>query len=215
MIHYWECDRCTHQWQSCCFGNMMATPEDRERNHRQLSSGLCWDCFEQLEAGEIVGLELFELYHYLDTKSNKYGASKTWRSFNEGTPESPRYNHRKFSGMCHDYISATYNVDGSEKTPSNYVMGTTAEHKQLYEIVYEVKAIFRDIINRQRTKKRIELDEFQKTRSALFPGPQPRPEGFVGDPPGKVRFTALFGLDPISGDILAPMIIAEDGNGGL
>src|SRR5258708_5368370 len=111
MIHYWQCDRCTHQWQTSCMGEMMRSPEEKEQYSRQLSSGLCWDCFEQLEAGEIAGLELFELYYYLYKKSDKYGASKTWRVFKEGTDELPWYNHQKFSSMCHDYISATYNED--------------------------------------------------------------------------------------------------------
>jgi len=213
MIHNWECDRCTHQWQSCCFGDFTSSKEEKERNHRQLVSGLCWDCFEQLEKEEIKGLELFELYFYLEEKSRHYGASKTWRTFNEGTPESPFYNHQKYSGMCQDYIKATYNEDGSEKTPSNFEWGQTAENRQLEKIAGEIREIYKNVILTQRTPKRIELDEFQKTAGFVFFGSQPRPEGFVGDPPGKARFTVLFGLDPASGDIVAPKIVMEGENG--
>jgi hypothetical protein len=213
MIHYWECDRCTHQWQSSCMGEMMLAEDKRERYHRQLSSGLCWDCFEQLEAGQISGLALFELLFYLERKSDKYGASKTWRVFNRGTTEKPWYNHQKLSGMCHEYIRATYNEDGSEKTPSNFVWGETAEHKQLREIVSDIRDIYDEIISAQRTPKRIELDEWQKTQKGfvLF-GPQARPEGFIGDPPGEVRYTVLCGFDTASGGIVPPTIIAENGD---
>jgi hypothetical protein len=189
--------------------------EQKDRNSRQLSSGVCWDCFELLEAEQIDGLALFELVFYLERKERNYGASKTWRVFNKGTVESPWYNHQKLSGMCHEYISATYNKDGSEKTPSNFVWGRTDEHKQLQEITSEVKEIYKQAILTQRTAKRIELDEYQDKMGYVFFGPQPRPEGFVGDPPGKTRFTALFGLDPASGDVVAPTIIAEDGTGSI
>jgi hypothetical protein len=212
MIHYWECDRCTHQWQSSCMGAMMMDKKESEHHSRHLSSGLCEDCFEQLEAEQISGLTLFELFFYLSKKSDNYGASKTWKVFNEGTPESPWYNHQKFSGMCHEYIGATYNEDGSEKTPSNFTWGETAEHKQLREITGEIEEIYKQIISSQRTPKRIELDEWQKTqRGFFFFGPQPRPEDFVGDLPGKQRLEILFGLDPVSGNIIAPTIVANDG----
>jgi hypothetical protein len=211
MIHYWECDRCTHQWQSSCFGDMGTTKEEKERRSRQLSSGLCWDCFEQLESGEIAGLELFELYYYLNRKCDKYGASKVWRVFNEGTAEAPFYNHQKFSGMCHDFISPTFNEDGSYKTRSNFEGGETAEHKQLRNIVSNMEEVFQEVIKKQRTVKRIELDEFQKTAGLNWFGPQDRPENFVGDPPGKQRFETLFGLDMTSGNIIAPTIRMNDG----
>jgi hypothetical protein len=190
---------------------MGATPEEKKRNHRQLSSGLCWDCFEQLETGEIAGLDLFELVFYLERKAEKYGARSTWRVVNKGTAEEPWYEQQTFSGMCHEYISDTYDSKGNIAVKGNFESGSTAEEKQLHEIVQSVKDVYDSAISQQRTAKRIELDYFQKTAGFCWFGPQLIPEGFVGDPPGKTRFKALFGYDPGSGDFLAPSIIAEDG----
>jgi len=203
MIHYWECDRCTHTWTSSCMGAMMTKPEDRKQNYRQLVSGLCWDCFELLETGEIAGLELFDLVFYLTDKSEKYGGKRN----GDFVPIA------KYSGMCHPYIADTYNSEGNIAIEGNFVSGTTDEEKQLCEIVRDVKAVYEGVIEDQRTAKRIELDKFQKTVGFRFFGPRQRPENFVGDPPGKVRFTTLFGLDLVSGDVIAPCIIAEDGTG--
>jgi hypothetical protein len=70
-----------------------------------------------------------------------------------------------------------------------------------------------DCILRQRTEKRIELDQWREieNRGYIFFGPKPRPEGFVGDPPGKQRFEVLFGLDMSSGNILGLHIKMNDG----
>lgn len=203
MIHYHECKRCTHQWMSACFDHLGMNEEQLKYRHRQSVSWICHDCFDMLEAGEIEGLAIFNLYEYLDRKSEQMQ--------NSGKIDGHYILAEKYSGMCHEYVAATYNEDGSEKTPSNFVWGQTAEQKQLRAISSEVQEIFLEIIKTQRTPKRIELDEFQKTAGFIFFGPQPRPEGFEGDPPGKTRTQVLFGLDPVSGDILAPSIITQNG----
>lgn len=205
MIHYWECRRCTHSWQTCCLGGMLDTEEERNARSRRLSSRLCTDCFKQLEKGEIRGLELFELSFYLENKSHLYGG--------RGIPDWVR-NTSQYSGMCHDYKPYVY--DGNtilEK--GNFESGVTAEHEQLRDIHSAVFEVYYEVIKDQRTEKRIELDEFQNISGFIWLGPQPRPEGFVGDPPGEVEFTVLFGFDPASGEFVPPTIIAEDGNGGL
>lgn len=214
MIHYHECRRCTHEWRSACFDHIGLDEKQLVYRHRHMVSWLCHDCFDMLEAGEIEGLNIFDLYEYLDTKSEKYGASKTWRVFKNGTEESPWYNHQKLSGMCHEFISSTFNEDGSYKDKGNFVSGYTAEHKQLQKLVSEIQDIYLSIIEAQRTPKRIELDEFQKTAGVVIFGSQPRPEGFEGDPPGKARIQFLFGLDPASGDLIAPRIVMQNGANG-
>lgn len=205
MIHYWECDRCTHQWRSSCMEEMTTPKEERERNHRQLSSGLCWDCFEQLETGEISGLELFNLVFYLEKKSEKYAGKSHFIA------------DSIYSGMCHPYKSDVYGPDGNtiiEK--GNFESGTTAEEEQLHKIVQDILEVYRNIIKQQRTIKRIELDEFQKTAGLVLFGSQPRPEGFIGDPPGKQRFEILCGLDMGTGNFIAPTIKMNDGsNNGI
>lgn len=203
MIHNWQCDRCTHEWQSSCFGEMMLKEEERERSHRQLHSGLCWDCFEQLESGEIAGLELFNLYNYLRKKLAKYDQGRIL-----GTHRvDGHYEEIRYSGMCHEYRSKVYGPDGNTVIdPGNFDIGWTGEQEELHKIENEVRHAYEGIISGQRTAKRIELDEFQKTAGVVFFGSQPRPEGFVGDPPGKQRFEVLFGLDMTTGDIVAPVI---------
>lgn len=215
MIHYWQCKRCTHEWQSSCFSHIMEKAEDRERNSRQLWSHLCWDCFEQLEAGEIAGLELFNLLFYLKKKSEKYDDGRVLGKMQvNGLYEEIRY-----SGMCHPYRSTVYGADGNTIVEKgNFESGFTAEQQELYKIISEVEVAYMGIISQQRTAKRVELDEYQKTSGFVFFGSQPRPEGFVGDPPGKQRFEALFGIDFASGEFVSPTIqlskssIAEGGS---
>jgi hypothetical protein len=213
LIHYHECLRCTHQWQTSCMGELMLEKDEKPKWLRHLWSHLCHDCFDMLEKEEISGLPVFELYFYLHEKADKYSASKEWRVVNKGTAKSPFYVYQKFSGMCHEHVSNTYNEDGSIKVRGNFEWGQTAEHKQLREIQSEVEEIYRDIIKAQRTPARIELDEFHKTKEGgfgyFFWGANLRPEGFVGDPPGKARFEVLFGLDPASGELVPPTIVVN------
>jgi hypothetical protein len=162
------------------------------------------DCFEQMEAGEITGLEIFDLLYYLSNKSVRYA----------GRYDGAYIRQSKYGGMCHEYRSKVYGEDGNTIIDEgHFEAGFTAEQSQLHNIVGDIREIYLDVIKAQRTEKRVELDEFQKTAGVVFFGPQPRPEGFEGDPPGKPRATVLFGLDLRSGDILAPHVIMEDGNG--
>ena len=211
MIHYWQCDRCTHQWCSSCMGEMLWKKEERERNLRQLSSGLCWDCFEQLEAGEIAGLELFDLAFYLEEKYRKHDEARSpkWMKLPDGKDV-----HTGYSSLCHPYKPTIYGPDGNTIVEKgSFEMPWTAEEEQLAGIASNVKGVYRDVIQQQRTAKRIELDDFQKTAGFVFFGEQPRPEGFVGDPPGKQRPEVLFGLDMKTGSIVAPTIKMNDGTG--
>jgi hypothetical protein len=203
MIHYHECRRCTHQWTSACFDHIGMNEKELKYRHRQMVSWICHDCFDLLEAGQIDGLEIFNLYEYLDRKSEQMGHS--------GRIDGEYIRHETYSGMCHPFISPTFNEDGSYKDRGNFESGVTAELKQLREIEGEVHDIYLEIIKAQRTPKRIELDEFQKSVGYRWLGPQSRPDGFEGDPSGKTRFQALFGLDPVSGDIIAPCIVMQDG----
>lgn len=202
MIHNWQCKRCTHEWQSSCMGEMMWADEDRGRNIRQLWSHLCWDCFEQLESGEIAGLELFDLFAYLYKKFNRYQEGRVLRRYQK----DGMWHDVRYSGMCHEYRGNVYGPDHKIIDKGNFDAGYTAEQTELGDIQSEVEEAYLTVILEQRTAKRIELDEFQKrSKGALF-SPRPRPEGFVGDPPGKQRFEVLFGLDPATGDIVAPTI---------
>lgn len=203
MIHYHECRRCTHEWTTACFDFMGLNEEELKRRSRRIVSWICADCFDMLEAGQIEGLAIFNLYAYLDKKADQMDQC--------GLIDG-KYIHREiYSTMCHSYISPTFNPDGSYKDRGNFEEGATAELKQLREIRGEVHEIYLAIIEAQRTEKRIELDEYQKKAGLRFFGPQPRPEGFEGDPPGKVRPQALFGFDPVSGGIIAPCIVPQDG----
>jgi len=207
MIYHNECKRCTNQWESCCYGHISKTEKEKTRHFRQMYSWICWDCFELLEAGEIRGLEYFNLFHYLNEKSDHYAGKIIGGYVFED----------KYSTQCHPYIWDSYKKDGSIDVPGNYVDGRTAEQEQLRSIVSEIRELYLGIIKEQRTEKRIELDEY----TWVMFGDYKRPKGFVGDPPGKKRFTPLFGLDPAKGDIIAneEFIIAamkkEDEDGGL
>lgn len=202
MIHNWQCKRCTHEWQTSCMGEMMEKPEERERNHRQLKSHLCWDCFEQLEAGEIKGLEIYDLYFYLHKKIERYDDGKVLRWYKQ----DGMWHDVRYSGMCHPYRSDVFGPDGKIAFHGNFETGWSGELKELYEIMHEVQDAYDTVISKQRTEKRKELDDFQKTAGYRFFGSQPRPEGFVGDPPGKQRFEVLCGLDFASGKIIPPTI---------
>ena len=206
MIHHWECKRCTHQWMSSCFGEMMKKPEELEQYTRHLWSHLCHDCFEQLEAGEIKGLEIFDLFYHLRVRHEKMYGEKTRvvRSYRK----DGLWHQVRYSGMCHEYRSKVYGPDGNTVIdPGNWDGGYTLEEKEMQQIIYEVEEAYEGVILSQRTPKRIELDQFQDSLPGcvLF-GPQPRPEHFVGDPPGKQRFEVLFGLDPSTGEIVPPTI---------
>jgi hypothetical protein len=204
MIHNWQCKRCTHEWQTSCFGEFMQKPEDRERNHRQLWSHLCWDCFEQLEAGEIAGLELFDLFIHLRKRvRSMYEEGRVLRTYQK----DGLWHEVRYSGMCHEYRSTVYGPDGNTAIDEgNFEAGFTAEQEEMHKIEYEVQDAYEGAILSQRTAKRIELDEFQKTSGFVFFGSQPRPEGFVGDPPGKQRFEVLCGIDFASGKFVPPTI---------
>lgn len=209
MIHYWECSRCTHEWQSSCMGEMMTPKDKQERNHRQMSSDLCWDCFEQLEIGEIDGLELFDLAFYLREKYEKLdrATSSKWVKLPSGDKVYTGY-----SGMCKEYRSPTFDEKGAYLDKGNFEMPWTAEEKQLSEIASDVKEVYSDAIKQQRTRKRVELDEWQKQdKGFVFFGSQPRPDGFVGDPPGKQRFVILFGLDLAENSFVPPTITVNNG----
>lgn len=214
MIHNWECIRCTHQWCTSCFGYMFEGPktsEQKKRDSKQGYSRLCWDCFEKLEKGEIVGLELYELYFYLREKSDCYGGRHDI-SFQTLAKYSGM---SRYSGMSHEYISGYDENMHYDPSRSNFVSGTTAEEEQLHEIVQDMWEVFKSVIESQRTPARIELDEWrEKTKPGMvWFGPAPRPEGFVGDGPGKERVEVLFGLDMASGDIIAPTLQVNDGTG--
>jgi len=180
----------------------MEKPEEREHKHRQRISGLCWDCFEQLEAGEIKGLEIYNLFFYLDKKSKKYDEGRVLRRYKQ----DDMWHDVRYSGMCHEYKMDVYGPDGKITEKGNFETGDTAEQDELQKIKYEVKGAYEATILEQRTAKRIELDEFQKGAGYRFFGSQPRPEGFIGDPPGKQRFEVLMGADFSTGEIMPPTI---------
>jgi hypothetical protein len=183
-------------------GEMMWKPEDKERNERQLASNLCWDCFEQLESREIAGLELFDLYFYLRKKARRYQEGRVLRTYKDGG----MWHDVRYSGMCHDYRWDVRDSSGKVTERGNWESGYTAEQDELHKIASEVNAAYENEIQRQRTPKRIELDEYQKTAGFVMFGSQPRPEGFVGDSPGKQRFEVLFGIDLGAGKFVAPTI---------
>lgn len=215
MIHYHECKRCTHQWTSACFDHMGMDDKQLERRSRQIVSSICHDCFDMLEAGEIEGLAVFNLYAYLNRKADQIDQAGRIHG---------RFVHQEtYSGMCHEWLKWE---NGELIHTREFESGITAELKQLYNIRSEINGVYLDIIGAQRTEKRIELDNYleslQPTQGQrvgwLFCGNTPRPPGFVGDPPGKPRTQLLFGLDPKTGDLLAPHIVMQDGdmyNGGL
>lgn len=211
MIHYWQCDRCTHEWQTSCFGEMLEKDEERERHDRQRQSGLCWDCFEQLEAGEIRGSEIFNLVFYLHKKVRRYEKDRVLSTYKK----DGLWHEVRYSGMCHEYRSKTYGPDGKTVIDKgNWDGGYTFEQEELHSILSELKQGYLDIILEQRTAKRIELDEFQKDAGYVFFGSQPRPKDFVGDPPGKQRFEVLFGIDFSTGKIVPPTIqLSKSGRG--
>ena len=70
MIHYWECKRCTHQWQSCCFGHMFMSEEEKALHDRKPYE-LCDACFLEFEKQDGDLLHVLQLKQRLDKKDEQ------------------------------------------------------------------------------------------------------------------------------------------------
>lgn len=69
MIHYWECKRCTSEWQTCCGGHMFQTPEQRALDRRK-PYDLCDRCFLELEASDDLILRVLSLRNKLESTNH-------------------------------------------------------------------------------------------------------------------------------------------------
>lgn len=99
--------------------------------------------------------------------------------------------HRYELRICRECF---YTVNKNRTSELELLFHLIDTKRELYEVIGEVDTVYHDLIQQQRTQARIELDEYQKTQGFTFFGPQPRPEGFVGDQ-FEPKCNIVFGLD--------------------
>lgn len=157
MMHYWECRRCTNQWtSSCCTFYGDNSPEAQLKRRKKLWSWLCSACFEKLENGDFgVVQEVYALSFKLRDRSDSW--------------ENERL---KTLSKDHEYDYKKLRADQEAK--GMWVA-------ELYRVVTDIEETYKSMISEFKTPARLALDEYQKTQNYYFFGPQPRPEGFVGD----------------------------------
>lgn len=127
------------------------------------------------------------------SKCSKSYYNPIWISDPE-EPKNPRRSQLLVCRVC--FFEITQNL-----TPEMEILFKLIDKStELYDVQDELRKVYDSLIDEQRTTARIELDKYQEEQRSklkkghMFFGRQPRPEGFVGDPPLK-RCDVVFGLD--------------------
>lgn len=103
-------------------------------------------------------------------------------------PRDPRRSQLQVCRVCF------YEINQNLTPEMELLFKLVDKQSELYAIQDEFNKTYLALIEEQRTPARVELDKYQKAQDyVIFGGPQPRPEGFVGDPPLE-KCNVVFGV---------------------